>query len=46
MLRVAGEMEDLAGNRPTRLFEEPANSDGRRAEALESVLTFTITARP
>jgi hypothetical protein len=46
VLRVAGEMEDLAGNRPTRLFEEPASSDGRRAEALESVLTFTITARP
>jgi hypothetical protein len=46
VLRVAGEMEDLAGNRPTRLFEEPARSYGRRAEALESALTFTITARP
>jgi hypothetical protein len=46
MLRVAGEMEDLAGNRPARLFEEPASSDGRRAEAQESVLIFTITARP
>jgi hypothetical protein len=44
VLRVAGEMEDLAGNRPTRLFEEPARSGGRRAETLESVLTFTITA--
>jgi hypothetical protein len=46
VLRVAGEMEDLAGNRPTRLFEEPARPSGRRAEALESVHTFTITDRP
>jgi hypothetical protein len=46
VLRIAGEMEDLAGNRPTRLFEELASSDGRRAEARESVLTFTINAQP
>jgi len=39
-LRAAGELEDLAGNRPTRLFEEIAAADGRRAEASEAVIKF------
>src|SRR5215469_12117265 len=39
-LRAAGELEDLAGNRPTRLFEEMAAPDGRRAEASGAVVKF------
>ena len=39
-LRAAGELEDLAGNRPTRLFEEIAAPDGRRAEASAAVIKF------
>lgn len=39
-LRAAGELEDLAGNRPTRLFEEIATPDGRRAEASDAVVEF------
>ena len=39
-LRAAGELEDLAGNRPTRLFEEIAAPDGRRAEASDAVVKF------
>jgi hypothetical protein len=33
VLRVDADLEDLAGNRPTRLFEEHTNPDGRRAES-------------
>jgi hypothetical protein len=39
-LRVAGELEDPAGNRPTRLFEEIQAPDGRRREASDVVVKF------
>jgi hypothetical protein len=42
VVRVAAELEDLAGNRLTRLFDEPVKPDGRRAEAREVVLRFRI----
>src|SRR5260370_17096912 len=32
-LRVAAELEDLAGNRPTRLFDQPTDTSGIRREA-------------
>jgi hypothetical protein len=41
-IRVAGELEDLAGNRPTRLFEEIATPNGRRAEASDAVVSFRL----
>ncbi|HYL04507.1 MAG TPA: hypothetical protein VE075_00600 [Thermoanaerobaculia bacterium] len=33
VLRVGAELEDLAGNRPTRLFDDPAAPGGARREA-------------
>jgi hypothetical protein len=39
-LQAAGELEDLAGNRPTRLFEEMATPSGRRTEASGVVVKF------
>jgi len=42
VLRVGAELEDLAGNRPTRLFEEVAAPDGRRSEAREATRRFEI----
>jgi hypothetical protein len=42
VVRIAAELEDLAGNRLTRLFDEPVRPDGHRAEAREVVLRFTI----
>jgi hypothetical protein len=33
VLRIGAQLEDLAGKRPTRLFDEPANPEGQRAEA-------------
>jgi hypothetical protein len=44
-VRVAAELEDVAGNRPTRLFEEPANGSGRRAEAHDVTMAFNVIAR-
>jgi hypothetical protein len=41
-IRVAGALEDLAGNRPTRLFEEIATPNGRRAEASDAVVSFQL----
>jgi hypothetical protein len=41
-VRIAPELEDLAGNRLTRLFDESVRPDGQRAEAREVVLRFTI----
>jgi hypothetical protein len=42
VVRIAAELEDLAGNRLTRLFDEAVKPDGRRAEAREAVLRFRI----
>lgn len=42
LLRVAAEVEDVAGNRPTRLFDEPVDPAGKRVEAREVTLRFTI----
>lgn len=42
VLRVAAELEDLAGNRPTRLFDEPAEASGIRKESRETVVPFQI----
>src|SRR5262249_20135680 len=39
-LRVAGELEDLAGNRPARLFDEVASPDGRRIESNDVVVVW------
>ena len=41
-LRVEAELEDLAGNRPGRRFDEPASADGRRREAVGSTRVFRI----
>jgi len=41
-LRIGAQLEDLAGNRPTRLFDELAAPGGQRAEAREVRLKFTI----
>ena len=42
VLRVGAELEDLAGNRPTRLFDEPATPGGQRREAREVELRWRI----
>jgi hypothetical protein len=42
LIRVGAELEDLAGNRPTRLFEEIAASDKARARAQQVVRRFRI----
>jgi hypothetical protein len=44
-VRVAAELEDVAGNRPTRLFDEPANGSGRRAEAHDVTIAFKVISR-
>jgi hypothetical protein len=41
-VRIAAELEDLAGNRLTHLFDEPVRSNGQRAEAREVMMRFTI----
>jgi hypothetical protein len=41
-VRIGAQLEDLAGNRPTRLFDEPAAANGRRAEAREVSLQFMV----
>jgi hypothetical protein len=41
-VHIGAELEDLAGNRLTRLFDEPVKPNGQRAEAREVVLRFTI----
>ena len=41
-LRAAGELEDLAGNRPTRLFEEMVAPNGRRADASDAIVKFRV----
>jgi hypothetical protein len=41
-VRIGAQLEDLAGNRPTRLFDEPAAPNGRRAEASDVTLQFVI----
>jgi hypothetical protein len=41
-LRIGAQLEDLAGNRPTRLFDEPAAPSGRRAEAREVTLPVVV----
>jgi hypothetical protein len=45
LLWVGAELEDLAGNRPTRLFEEPAAAGGRRAESRPVTVPFRIVWR-
>ena len=45
MLRIGADLEDVAGNRPTRLFEEPVAADGRRAEARAVTVSFRIVRR-
>ena len=42
-LRVAGELEDLAGNRPTRLFDQPTDASGLRREARDVVVPFRVS---
>lgn len=42
VVHIAPELEDLAGNRLTRLFDEPARKDGTRAQAREVTLRFVI----
>ncbi len=42
VLRIGARLEDPAGNRPTRLFDELAAPGGRRAQAHEVILRFTI----
>jgi hypothetical protein len=42
VLRVGGELEDLAGNRPTRLFDQPAAPGGRRREARDVEVKLRI----
>jgi hypothetical protein len=41
-VRIGAQLEDLAGNRPTRLFDELATPNGRRAEASDVMLQFVI----
>jgi hypothetical protein len=41
-LRIGAQLEDLAGNRPTRLFDELTAPNGGRAEAREVSLTFSV----
>ncbi len=41
-LRVAAELEDLAGNRPTRLFDEPSEASGIRKESRETFVPFQV----
>jgi hypothetical protein len=41
-VRVGAQLEDLAGNRPTRLFDEAATANGERAEAREVSLRFVV----
>jgi hypothetical protein len=41
-LRVEAELEDLAGNRPGRLFDEPADPSGQRKEAHPVTLRFRV----
>ncbi|MDX2149814.1 MAG: hypothetical protein SFV54_03700 [Bryobacteraceae bacterium] len=41
-LRVAAELEDLAGNRPGRLFDEESAEDGTRREAAEVTRVFQV----
>jgi len=42
LLRVAAELEDLAGNRSTRLFDEPAEASGIRKESRETSVPFQV----
>ncbi len=41
-LEIAAELEDLAGNRPGRRFDEPAAADGSRREARAATRAFRI----
>jgi len=41
-LRVGAELEDLAGNRPTRLFDEPADPSGIRKEAQDVLVPLKL----
>jgi len=41
-LRVAAQLEDLAGNRPSRLFDEPADASGVRRESREVLVPFEV----
>lgn len=43
-VRVGPQLEDLAGNRPGRLFDEPAREDGKRGEA-EGVRLRVVVGR-
>src|SRR5262249_47172247 len=45
-LRVAGELEDLAGNRPTRLFDAAVSPKGGRAESSEVTRLFRTRCMP
>ncbi len=42
-LRVAAELEDLAGNRPTRLFDQPTDTSGIRREARDVVVPLRVS---
>jgi hypothetical protein len=42
VLRVGADLEDLAGNRPGRLFDEPADSSGLRKVAREALVPFVV----
>jgi hypothetical protein len=42
-LRVAAELEDLAGNRPTRLFDQPADKSGIRKEARDVLVPLQVS---
>jgi len=41
-VRIGAQLEDLAGNRPTRLFDELTAPNGRRAESREVSLPFAV----
>lgn len=41
-LEIAAELEDLAGNRPGRRFDEPAAADGARREARDATRAFRV----
>jgi len=43
-VRIGAQLEDLAGNRLTRLFDEPASPNGQRREAREVSLPFSVAS--
>ncbi|HEY6390590.1 MAG TPA: hypothetical protein VIX89_04905, partial [Bryobacteraceae bacterium] len=45
-IRIGAQLEDLAGNRPTRLFDELTAPNGQRAESHEVSLPFAVRSSP